>query len=902
MLWHWLTTGWRQLLANPLFTVITIASLSIGCCGALLAGANIRQHLSFEQWIPDAQNIVLERETMDAMGEGLGEEARLFRLPLDMMHPGLLPAIEGKITGMKAQTRVFNCNTRITWPDSPPPAQQPSSAIGGANRAPPPVQTRCVDPGFFDVFQLDFIEGSRADALKAPDSLVISERVARKYFGNALALGKTFPAATSGASIPVVRVTGVFRERPETHLALEAIATVALQVLPGGRSDLDSLNVQIGGQHYIRFSGETDLGVARATAARQIQTIMDEFNRAEFRKQMRLHPPTAADMLPGVPVPTEAEILEQEKKIRANTVSLVPILDIHLGGDELTGVVSSGDVSMLTALGAAAAALLAVSAFNYVTLSLARSMRRRREVGVRKALGASQGNLLRHYLSESAVVTAISLVIGLALAELLHPWFARTIGQPETLFEVHDPVFMAGALGVFALMALAVGVYPAIYLAGLRPRIALDQDEAAPPAGLGRFVSGGLLGLQVGAASVLLALGLTMAAQSQYVANRPLGFDVRDKYTLYNYPCPLSAGIPDNATQDQRRAAAAVSEQCRARFFAFMRGVPGITNFASSDIVSLTNDSAVTQAFGRSAKGEELGKAADTGVDLDFLPAMGAKLLAGRLFDPNSAFDRAVEGKTPNEVRDLERIPAVVTRAMLPLIGAATPEAAIGQRIQMKNGFAPPYEIVGVVEDWHQRSLKYKVHPIIFFPKPRSPFIIFEITDPEPEQLLGRVRKEWGEMMSIPENRLRNFTAAPAGRGIAAFYEADRKLMSMVLSFSSLAMLVAAVGVFGLSAFEMQRRVREIGIRKALGASPAKVAGLAIGRAVLFAAVATVLAWPVAWWVSQTWLETFVYRTVLGPALLPLSSGIIVAALALAVSFNAFRAAAIRPSLALRGA
>jgi putative ABC transport system permease protein len=335
---------------------------------------------------------------------------------------------------------------------------------------------------------------------------------------------------------------------------------------------------------------------------------------------------------------------------------------------------------------------------------------------------------------------------------------------------------------------------------------------------------------------------------------------------------------------------------------AFMKRTPGIANVVSSDIVSLASDSAVTEPFGRAAKGEELGKAADNGADLAYLPSMGATLLAGRFFDPNSAFDRSLEGKTQEQQRNLDRVPAIVTRALLPLIGADTPEAAIGQRIQMQSGWSPPYEIVGVVEDWHQRSLKYKVHPIIFHAKPVSPFIMFDVSDPEPEQVLGRLRKEWGDLMAIPEGRMRGFTAIPADRGITAYYEADRKLMAMVLSFSSLAMLVAAVGVFGLSAFEMRRRVREIGIRKALGASPSKVAGLAVGRAVLFAAVASVLSWPIAWWVSESWLATFVYRTALGPALLPLASMIIVGALAVAVSFNAFRAAAVRPSFALRSA
>jgi putative ABC transport system permease protein len=142
----------------------------------------------------------------------------------------------------------------------------------------------------------------------------------------------------------------------------------------------------------------------------------------------------------------------------------------------------------------------------------------------------------------------------------------------------------------------------------------------------------------------------------------------------------------------------------------------------------------------------------------------------------------------------------------------------------------------------------------------------------------------------------------PLGTAFEQAYESDRKLMSAVASFSALAILVAGLGVYGLTAFDMRRRVREVGIRKALGAGPARVAGMMFWKQMRFAGISSVVAWPVAFWLANSWLEGYVYRTALGPAVLPVASLIVLAFVALAVGFNTARAAAIRPSFALRTA
>jgi putative ABC transport system permease protein len=544
---------------------------------------------------------------------------------------------------------------------------------------------------------------------------------------------------------------------------------------------------------------------------------------------------------------------------------------------------------MLSTLAAGAGALLAVSAFNYIILSLARSLRRRREVGVRKALGASGGALMRQYLAEAGLITAISLALGFGLAEVIQPWFARTLNQPEILFNLYDPVFLAVSLAGFVLLALFVGAYPALYLAWVRPRAGLDSSADEGGRGVGRLLTRGLLGLEIAAASILLVIALTMAAQANYVAARPLGFNLANLYAI-NTNCSV------DSTDEHARA----NQPCSEMLDRAVRETPGIKRMAYADNPSILTTSEPVPIM-RAGQSAEIGSGIYEQVDPDFLPLAGAKLLAGRLFDANSAYDRRIFDAYPTYPAELfDSVPVVVTRAILPQLGAKTPEEAIGQRIMIgEPRWTKSYEIVGVIEDWHQRSLKYQVAPIVFIPGGTFMNVIAEIDKANLDDVTRQLTPLEGFVNGSLFVRL---TIRPLETAFENAYAADRRLMYAVLGFASIAIGVACLGVYGLSAFDMRRRVREIGIRKALGATPAKVAGMVLGQQVMFASIASVLSWPIAYWLSNGWLEQYVYRTSLGPVVLPVASAIVVGFVALAVGLNTARAAAIRPSFALRTA
>jgi putative ABC transport system permease protein len=554
---------------------------------------------------------------------------------------------------------------------------------------------------------------------------------------------------------------------------------------------------------------------------------------------------------------------------------------------------------MLTTLGTAAIALLGVSAFNYVTLSLARSLRRRREVAVRKVLGADQGVLIWQYLGESGLVTAIALVIGFVAAQVLHPWFGRAIGQPDTLFNLFDPVFLSIALAAFVLLAAAVGAYPAFYLASVRPRTGLGEGGAASPGRIGQTVTATLIGLQIAAATVLLVVSMMMTAQANYIETRPMGFTIKNKYTV-SASCSLNDRVgPDQMQQVIRRCINGTRD--------VLERTPDVGKpvFYAGNLLS---ENVTTQEYGRTAESEAIGRAARIGVDTEFLQFMDARLLAGRFFDSSSAYDMALieqqrammsnigtggPGARPTQPL---KAPVIVTRAMLPLLGVDTPEEAIGMQIAQKPRSQYPFEIVGVVEDWQQRPLRYEVLPIVFVPNATQQAII-EIPEGEFLATRDRLTAKWREVTGDERAMVFMNSLEDTQERI---YMTDFRLMRAVSGFALVSILVAGLGVYGLSAFEMRRRVREIGIRKALGASPVMVGSMVIGRAMLFAGGVSLLAWPVGYWLASDWLADFKYQTHLGWAVLPVASIIVMAFVALAVGLSSARAAAMRPGLALK--
>jgi putative ABC transport system permease protein len=717
-----------------------------------------------------------------------------------------------------------------------------------------------VKTNYFSFFGLHFLEGSVDTAFAAPNQIVVTERVAREHFGAPPWIGKVAavdPKRMDGVSR--LTIGGVIANPPvESHRE----ASIFSDIRPFEKRVFGAIGAgwdfDVSGGHYVRLSPNVNVPAFQALMKAEVEKAATGGSRAACRS-CRLR-------LDSLPLPA-----------------------IHLAGRRDSAIDSTGETTMLITLGSGAAALLIVSAFNFITLSLARSLRRRKEVALRKVVGANQGVIMRHYLAESLLITTISLAIGFGLAELLHSWFARQLAQPDDLFSLYDPIFLGTAIAAGLALAVVVGVYPALYLAHVRPRVGLDNGEASNSGIVARLVSGGLLGLQIGAATVLLAVALTMGAQSQYVAARPLGYSMANMIAITPY-CQMPGATPGAGTETG----------CDRVFLGPARATRGVVQATRAATNDLFSDQATPSSLTLPGRSDVLGKAHFIANETDFLEMMNVTILAGRLFDTASAFDRQLlDKRQPLNTAEADRIPIVVTRAFLPLIGAREPQDAVGQLVASSEVASKvrAFEIVGVIEDWHRRTLRFAVEPIVFTPGGAQMQVVAKLT-PDVE---GTIKTTLQAQAGKP--------GMPLFMGVRALddsfetsYSADQRVMLAVANFAALAVIVAGLGVFALSAFDIQRRVREIGIRKALGAAPVSVASMVMGRSLRSALIASVLSWPVAWWLSNTWLNGFVYRTDLGQVLLPVATAVVLAFVLLAVSVNTARAAAIRPDSALRTA
>lgn len=835
MIAHWMVTSWRALKASPVFTLITIASLSIGCCGALLAGASIQQHVAFERWNPMAERIVLLRYGGTPPGSAAPAAVG------DYLFTTVKEAIAARVPDIEAQTIVVHGASEAGVEMTP--------ARGGERLARPLL----TDADFFKLFPVRFLEGDAASALQQPGHIVLTESEARRRFGNASALGQTIDDPKVRAAGPVV-VDGVIVDFPR--------------------------NTRLSGDYIMRFSDlASDMGMP-----------LDQFFQIEGGSHyLKLKPGVAAANFSSTgPVQIKAAI--SAKEMGDTRISLVPLTDVHLAPRLVTGLVSTGDMSLLLTLAAAAGALLVVSAFNYVLLSLARNVRRRPEVAIRKVLGAAHSQLVTQYMAESAVITLISLIAGFCLAELTRLAFAEAIGQPSNLFDLYDPAFLAWAFVGLICLSVLVGIYPAFHLASIRPRTALGTANSSSAISLtARWFSGGMVGLQVAAATVLTIIAFTMTAQADYVAKRPLGFDAHGSYVLRAF-CPQNEGNTfDYASQ----------QICLERFTSKVATIPGVDAVGFSTLDADFVADKTLSKIQASAASEEIGRALQVRVGANVLQMLNAKLLAGRLFDERSAADRQLlEYDRVAGSPEPDRVPGIITRAMLPMIGATSPQEALGKAFFIQvHERAKSIEVVGVVEDWHQRSLRSAVSPIIFLvgQGPRT-YPVARIASGAIDKVTPLIRQAWAEQTGQPGGSL---SVASVETAFSQAYASDRSLMWAVTAFAGVAIFVSALGVFGLSAFDMGRRVRETGIRKVLGASTLDVAGgILLGR-LTRTVIASMVAWPFGYFIAQQWLLGYAYRTDLTFFALPLASIVVTLTVALAISINLVRTSIVRPAKAL---
>ena len=529
--------------------------------------------------------------------------------------------------------------------------------------------------------------------------------------------------------------------------------------------------------------------------------------RARLPDFLRRHPPMPADQMANL----------------TPDLGIQPLDDIHLHSFTMGEPKPGSDPQTLWAFAAIGILILLVAAINFVTLLSARASRRALEVGVRKAVGASRRQLVLQFLSETLIQSVAAMVLAVAIAELSLPAVSRFLGRSLGFAYWHDPVIAAALVGMVLVVGLVAGTYPALVLSAFRPGAVLKGD--IPGGGRSRLRQI-LVVMQFAISIGLIVSTLVIAQQTDFARRRSLRLDADPILVIGNLGRPL----PRETLTSLRNRIAALPG-VRAAAASFVAPTDYSTGYTTADAPGHPHDAPISLFV--------------DAAEPSFFQVYGLRPIAGRVLSPDNPTD------------DGENSPVVLTLEASRALGFASPQAAIDQPILLGSPQNTKTEtIVGVVPDFPIKSVRDRVEPLVFTPGIDSyGALSIKLAAGAVPQTVQAIDRIWAETVAD-----RPITRAFLDDRIEALYRDMTRESHVFVGLAGLSILVGCLGLFGLSAFAAEQRTREIGIRKALGASTGQIVRLLIWDLAKPVLLANLIAWPTAWWAMHWWLEGFAWR------------------------------------------
>jgi putative ABC transport system permease protein len=815
---NYLVTALGNLARNRLYAAISILGLAVAFAAAILIGQFVRNEFSYDRWAPGYQQVYAVSDVL--------------------LQPGRAPWISVETTGglagrLRAQFGGAVAVARLQEDPEVPLRRRPGD---------PEVAERTfawADPDVFKVFPLPVLAGDLTRALQQPDSVVVTRRMARKYFGRDLPLGETLqvqaiePPPAGHPQPPAetrpwraMRVTAVVQDLPpNTNLTTEIFASGRSAYSGLAYADRDTPG---------SLSNSTFGRLAPKTPAADLQRALDAAAGPDARvyaayyATLSFHP--------------------------------VPLRDLHLTAvnDGADVVQPAGSRSYAYALSAVGALIVLVAAINFVSLLTARSSRRALEVGVRKAAGASRADLMVQFIGEALIQVGLSAVIATALAELLIGPFGALTQRRLALDYLHDPALPAGIVGAALVVGLLAAVYPAIVLSSFRPAAVLKgglvKTVGSAPARQALVV------VQFAVLVGLILTTTTLFRQTEFALARGLGGGDSGKIVQ------VAGGCAARAFPDEVRRLAGVGEIACSSMRAAVSGEGFIRVLVHGQRESFV----------------------EAPVDFGFLELYGLKPLAGRIFSREHGQDGTFFD--PNAVGHTT---AVINEAAARRLGYSDPRAAVGHILTYPT--RRPSEIIGVVPDMPP-SVRTATDPTLYYVYPRvSDVLSIKLTGLDIPGTLKAIDRAWkgtGHAKPIQETFLSQYRLS--------LYQ-DLIVQSTTIAICALlAILIACLGLFALSAFTTERRTKEIGVRKAMGADTRQVVILLLWQFTIPVLIATAIAIPIGFLTMDWWLHGFAYHVTLPVWTFGLAAMAAVGIAWCTVSYQSFMVARARPSSALR--
>ncbi|WP_339810948.1 FtsX-like permease family protein [uncultured Imperialibacter sp.] len=549
-----------------------------------------------------------------------------------------------------------------------------------------------------------------------------------------------------------------------------------------------------------------------------------------------------------------------EDEVSRTSFDLQPLSDIHFNADYGNYAGRAVDMDRLWALVAIAAFLIITACINFTNLATAQAVRRSKEIGIRKVMGSHKVQLVFQFYSEALLITLFAGFLALAVAEVFLIQLQDILGYHLSVDLGSHPNAILFLAGVVLLVSLMAGLYPSLVLSRMNPILAIKNNISGRHAG-GLSVRRGLVVVQFVISQALIIGTLVVFLQIRYMENQPLGFTKEAIVTTY-----LSNPNPKDIEELRNK----INSISGVADVTFGMGSPIDRNTASGDFSY--PDGGVTESYSANYKV----------VDEYYVDFFNLELLAGRNIRPSDSLKRIV-----------------VNEQVLKFIGISSPQDAIGKSIQ--SGWGGEKEIVGVVKDFHVQSLHSDLEPVVLLYYPPGFFAIDIKLDASAPSLAGmentisEIDKVWLEV--YPE-AIFDYTFLEDD--ISAAYQSERNLSKLFTIFAGMAVFIGALGLFGLISFVANQRVKEIGVRKVLGASVGQIMYIFGKETVLLLGIAFVISAPVAFWLMNDWLQNFVYRMDFNLLILVTGFGFTLVIALISTGYRALRAASSNPVDSLR--
>lgn len=690
------------------------------------------------------------------------------------------------------------------------------------------------DPASLRMLAVDLQKGNPATALSDPDKIVISESLAKKYFGDEEPLGKHLTVRDPEGTW-AYEVTGVFRDYPRnSHLFIEYLVSYAT------------------------------LGkLARIVWGDTTNATETSWGWYDFYSYILLQPGGDWKALEAkLPAFCDRYINSQEWSRNNNIrceLALLPMPDIHLYSNYNQEAEVNGNGRAVSFLFLIAFFIMGIAWINYINLATARSMERAREIGVRKVLGALRLDLIRQFLIESVLLNVIVLAAALLAVWELAPAFHQFIGKTEASGFSLPVNYWLVTLAIFAAGALLAGLYPAFVLSGYQPVLVLKG--VFKNRRNSQTLRKGLIVVQFAASVALIAGTMVVYRQVDFMRRQSLGANINQTLVL-DAAASLGDSLYQNAFQPFKNEALSIN------------GVKNLT--ASSSVMG--KEIYWTTGGRRLVEGAGTITLYHLGVDYDFIPAYNLELKAGRNFSEDFAADNQA---------------ALLNELAVQQLGFESSESAINEKIHRGRD---TLTVIGVAANFHQQGLQKAIDPIIMLLRPDiRGFYSAKIQSADVQQTITSLQKIWEK----------HFPADPFNfffldEFFDRQYRADMIFGKVFGAFAFLAVLIACFGLLGLSTYNVVQRTKEIGVRKVLGASVASITGLLSKDFIKLVLAANLLAWPIAWFAMDRWLQDFAYRINIGWWIFALAGGMALLIALITVSTLAIKAALANPVESLR--